>query len=78
MRIDEDLQSGKFSEVYLIERREFTIEANTTQILPSKLPQGIFVVELIGERSFQPFTVTRVYRVIEVNREAAIRLAESP
>lgn len=78
VRIYEDLQSGKFSEVYLIERREFTIEANTTQILPSKLPQGIFVVELIGERSFQPFTVIRVYRVIEVNREAAIRLAESP
>jgi hypothetical protein len=78
VRIDEDLQSGKFSAMYLIERREFTIEGNASHVLPSKFPAGVFAVELMAEHSFQPFKLTRIYRVTGVDRAAAERLLQSP
>lgn len=76
VRLYDDFVSGKYTSIYLIERNEYSIVENKVQRHDSLYPVGVFAVELLAQRSFEPYKQTSIYRVTGIDRPAAEKLLE--
>lgn len=74
VRLYDDFASGKYTSIYLIERNEYSIVENKVQRHESLYPVGVFAVELLAQRSFEPYKQTTIYKVTGIDRTAAEEL----
>lgn len=67
--------SSAFDNIYCIERLEYVLgKDGTLELEPSRLPQGVFQLQPLIQRSFRPFSILRIYRVNAIHPE---RLSDS-
>lgn len=64
--IQSRMADGRFPAVYFVERLRYQLTEESVALQPSSVPEGVFDLELLHERGFRPFYVTRVYKVREV------------
>lgn len=62
-RIVEEVRLGKYPAIYYVERLHYTAEGFTPSLPQAAKMHGIFEMELLAERSFRPFSLTRVYQL---------------
>jgi len=63
------MEHGVFANVYLVERLNYRMRDGEVYLQKSSYPEGVLETELIAERSFRPFSLTRFYRVIDLHPE---------
>lgn len=66
-----DLARGRFSAIFLVERRDFDFVDGVLELQLSGLPEDVFVLEPVAETSAKPFSLTRVYRVTGLHPQSA-------
>ncbi|MEN8791515.1 MAG: hypothetical protein ABF324_04945 [Lentimonas sp.] len=62
-RIAEEVVTGKFSELIVVDRFELEIKQGEVVVMPSNFNPESFDLQLVAEASFKPFELTRIYRV---------------
>ena len=66
-RLSQELENGKFTELYLVDELECDRSPDGDLLLQSQLPLEVFSLETIAERSFRPFYLTRISRIKAFN-----------
>jgi len=62
-RIVEEVRLGKYPAVYFVERSHYTGKGFSPSLAQAAELHEIFEMELVAERSFRPFSMTRIYRL---------------
>lgn len=62
-RIVEEVRLGKYPAVYFVERSHYTGKGFSPDLSQAVELHAIFEMELLAERSFRPFSLTRIYQL---------------
>ena len=75
-RLSKELDEGKFTELYLVDRLECGMSPVGSLFLKSKFSLEAFSLETVAERSFRPFSMTRISRIkaFKLDQDASMNL----
>lgn len=63
-------ESGAIENIYYVERMEYSVSEGELSLESSRLPQGVFDLQPLLQKSFRPFSKLRLYRVSEIHADS--------